>query len=68
MLMMSANMISHVAISGATGFVGKNLKKFFTKNQIKSISLSRNHFKKNQFPILKIPLILFILLELDQNQ
>jgi len=46
-------MINHVAISGAKGFVGKNLKKFFTKNQIKSIPLSRNHFKKNQFPILK---------------
>jgi len=50
---MSANMINHVAISGSKGFVGKNLKKFLTKNKIKSISLSRNHFKKNQFPSLK---------------
>ena len=46
-------MINHVAISGSKGFVGKNLKKFLTKNKIKSISLSRNHFKKNQFPSLK---------------
>ena len=50
---MSAIMMNHIAISGAKGFVGKNLKKFLSKNNIKSISLSRNHFKKNHFPSLK---------------
>jgi len=46
-------MINHVVISGAKGFVGKNLRKFLSKNKISSIPLSRNHFKKNQFPSLK---------------
>ena len=46
-------MINRVIVSGAKGFVGKNLRKFLSKNKISSISLSRNHFKKNQFPSLK---------------
>ena len=46
-------MQNHIAISGAKGFVGKNLRKFLSKNKIKSISISRNHFNKNQFPSLK---------------
>tara|TARA_B100000686_G_scaffold133676_1_gene140675 strand:- start:1272 stop:2084 length:813 start_codon:yes stop_codon:yes gene_type:complete len=50
---MSANMINHVAISGAKGFVGKNLKKFLAKNKVKTISLSRSNFEKNKFPSLK---------------
>ena len=50
---MSANTINQIAISGAKGFVGKNLKKFLSRNKIKSISLSRDHFNKNQFPSLK---------------
>ena len=49
---MSAKMINHVAISGAKGFVGKNLRNFLSKNKIRTISISRNHFKKNQFPSL----------------
>ena len=50
---MWVNMQNHVAISGAKGFVGKNLRKFLSNNQIKSISISRNHFNINQFPSLK---------------
>jgi len=49
---MYAKMINHVSISGAKGFVGKNLRNFLSKNKIRSISISRNHFKKNQFPSL----------------
>ena len=46
-------MINRVIVSGAKGFVGKNLRKFLSKNKIISIPLSRNNFKKNQFPSLK---------------
>ena len=42
-----------VAISGAKGFVGKNLRKFLSQHHIQSISISRTHFNKNKFPILK---------------
>ena len=42
-----------VAISGAKGFVGKNLGKFLSQQNIQSISISRNHFNKNKFPSLK---------------
>jgi len=42
-----------VVISGAKGFVGKNLRKFLSKHNIQSISISRNHFNKNKFPSLK---------------
>ena len=50
---MCTQMINRVIVSGAKGFVGKNLRKFLSKNKIPSISISRNHFKKNQFPSLK---------------
>ena len=50
---MCTEMINRVIISGAKGFVGKNLRKFLSKNKIISIPLSRNNFKKNQFPSLK---------------
>ena len=50
---MCAQMINRVIVSGAKGFVGKNLRKFLSKNKITSIPLSRNNFKKNQFPSLK---------------
>ena len=50
---MCVNMQNHVAISGAKGFVGKNFRKFLSNNKIKSISISRNHFDSNQFPLLK---------------
>tara|TARA_Y100001954_G_C15630484_1_gene512429 strand:- start:43 stop:858 length:816 start_codon:yes stop_codon:yes gene_type:complete len=42
-----------VVISGARGFVGKNLKKFLSKNGITTISISRQNFKNNKFPSLK---------------
>jgi len=45
--------IPNVAISGAKGFVGKNLRKFLTSYKIKSISISRNNFNKGKFPSLK---------------
>ena len=42
-----------VAISGAKGFVGKNLRKFLSQHNIQSIPISRTNFHKNQFPQLK---------------
>jgi len=50
---MCTKMINRIVVSGAKGFVGKNLRKFLSKNKISSIPISRNHFKKNQFPSLK---------------
>ena len=50
---MCTEMISRVVVSGAKGFVGKNLRKFLSKNKITSIPLSRNNFKQNRFPSLK---------------
>ena len=50
---MCTEMINCVIVSGAKGFVGKNLRKFLSKNEITSIPLSRNNFKENQFPALK---------------
>jgi len=50
---MNKQIIDRVVISGARGFVGKNLKKFLSKNKISSIPISRQNFKKNQFPSLK---------------
>ena len=50
---MCTEMISRVVISGGKGFVGKNLRKFLSKNKISSISISRNHFTANKFPLLK---------------
>jgi len=50
---MCTETINRVIVSGAKGFVGKNLRKFLSKNKIISIPLSRNNFKKNQFPSLK---------------
>ena len=45
--------IPNVAISGAKGFVGKNLRKFLSLNKICPISISRNNFKTSKFPSLK---------------
>jgi len=50
---MRTQIIDRIVISGAKGFVGKNLRKFLSKNRITSIPLSRNNFRKNQFPSLK---------------
>ena len=50
---MRTQIIDRVVVSGAKGFVGKNLRKFLSKNGISSIALSRNHFKRKQFPSLK---------------
>jgi len=50
---MRTQIIDRVVVSGAKGFVGKNLRKFLSKNKITSIPLSRNHFKNNRFPSLK---------------
>ena len=50
---MCVNIKNQVVISGAKGFVGKNLKKFLSKKELKSISLSRNNFQGNKFPPLK---------------
>ena len=50
---MRTQIINRVVVSGAKGFIGKNLRKFLSKNKIPSISISRNNFKKNQFPSLK---------------
>ena len=46
---MNKQIIDHVVISGARGFVGKNLKKFFARNNIDTIPISRHNFKNNKF-------------------
>ena len=50
---MCAKITNHIVISGVKGFVGKNLRQFLSQNNIDTISISRNHFKKSQFPSLK---------------
>ena len=35
-----------VVVTGSSGFVGKNVRKFLSKNNIKTISISRKDFKK----------------------
>ena len=50
---MNKQITDHVVISGARGFVGKNLKKFLAKNNIHTIPISRQNFKNNKFPSLK---------------
>ena len=37
-----------IAISGTTGFVGKNLKNFFIQNNVKYKTISRLAFQKNK--------------------
>ena len=49
---MNKQITDHVVISGARGFVGKNLKKFFARNNIDTIPISRHNFKNNKFPSL----------------
>ena len=43
-----------VVITGANGFVAKNLRKYLSKNNIDLISISRSDFKeyKNEFKII----------------
>ena len=41
-----------IAISGTTGFVGKNLGNFFTQNNIKYKTISRLAFRKNKLPLI----------------
>jgi len=50
---MNKQLTDHVVISGARGFVGKNLKKFLAKNNIHTIPISRQNFKNSKFPSLK---------------
>ena len=50
---MNKQITDHVVISGARGFVGKNLKKFLARNNIDTIPISRHNFKNNKFPSLK---------------
>ena len=41
-----------VAISGATGFVGKNLKKYFDHEDINYLQITRSLFKRKKLPII----------------
>ena len=41
-----------IAISGTTGFVGKNLENFFTQNNVKYKTISRLTFQKNKLPLI----------------
>ena len=50
---MRTEIIDRIVISGAKGFVGKNLQKFLSVNEISSIPISRQNFKNNKFPSLK---------------
>ncbi|MCV0393604.1 MAG: NAD-dependent epimerase/dehydratase family protein [Nitrosopumilus sp.] len=46
--------LNQVVITGATGFIGKNLRKYLSKNNVKLISISRRDFKplKNEIKII----------------
>ena len=35
-----------IVVTGASGFIGKNFRKFLSENNVKTISISRNDFKK----------------------
>jgi len=52
-LVIVIQMTINVAISGAKGFVGKNLRKFLLKHEINVIPISTKNFQNNQFPSLK---------------
>ena len=41
-----------IAISGTTGFVGKNLENFFTQNNVKYKTISRLAFQKNKLSLI----------------
>ena len=41
-----------VAISGATGFVGKNLKKHFDHENINYLQVTRQFFRRKKLPVL----------------
>jgi nucleoside-diphosphate-sugar epimerase len=50
---MCTQTVDRIVISGATGFVGKNLQKFLSANEVSLIPISHQNFKNNQFPSLK---------------
>ena len=41
-----SNISTRVAVTGANGFVGKNLRNFFYKNKINVLGVSRKNFRK----------------------
>ena len=49
---MGRSLKQYVAISGSTGFVGKNLLKFLTQKKLKYIPVLRSDFKKGKLPLL----------------
>ena len=49
---MGRSLKQYVAISGSTGFVGKNLLKFLTQKKLKYIPILRSDFKKGKLPLL----------------
>ena len=49
---MGRSLKQYVAISGGTGFVGKNLLKFLTQKKLKYIPVLRSDFKKGKLPLL----------------
>jgi len=50
---MCTELIDRIVVSGARGFVGKNLRKFLSTSEISTIPISRQNFKNNNFPFLK---------------
>ena len=38
--------ISKIVITGASGFVAKNIRQYFSQNNVKLVSISRNNFTK----------------------
>jgi len=42
-----SNISTRVAVTGANGFVGKNLRNFFYKNKINVLGVSRKNFRKH---------------------
>ena len=41
-----SNISTNVAVTGANGFVGKNVRKFLYKNKVRVLGISRKNFAK----------------------
>ena len=46
MIFFMSNISTNVAVTGASGFVGKNVRKFLYKNKVNVLGISRKNFVK----------------------
>ena len=49
---MSDSLKKTIGISGATGFVGKNLREYFDQNNTSYIQITRTTFQRKKIPLL----------------